>query len=189
MYGLVGIAAVYGIASARLGAGRAHPPCRSSAETPHVARDGGRGRARPDDTNRSADAGRLTKEAADEIVAHADHRGARPALAVEGATADRGRAPTGRPDDGREEHRSDRGCGGEVQDARLAAQPDSARLDARRKGQYTVFAPTDAAFAKVPKANRAALAKDKAKLRAVLLYHVKGKVTAAQAIKPSPPRR
>jgi uncharacterized surface protein with fasciclin (FAS1) repeats len=52
------------------------------------------------------------------------------------------------------------------------------------KGPFTVFAPTDAAFAKVSKATLAALGKDKAKLRAVLLYHVvKGKVTAAQAMK------
>ena len=52
------------------------------------------------------------------------------------------------------------------------------------KGPFTVFAPTDAAFAKVPKATLASLAKNKAKLRAVLLYHVvKGKVTAAQAMK------
>ena len=51
-------------------------------------------------------------------------------------------------------------------------------------GQLTVFAPTDAAFAKVPKATLAALAKDKAKLKAVLLYHVaKGKVTAAKVVK------
>lgn len=51
------------------------------------------------------------------------------------------------------------------------------------KGPYTVFAPTDAAFAKVPKSTLAALAKDKAKLRAVLLYHVaKGKLTAAKVI-------
>jgi uncharacterized surface protein with fasciclin (FAS1) repeats len=47
----------------------------------------------------------------------------------------------------------------------------------------TVFAPTDAAFAKVPKATLAGLAKNKAKLRAVLLYHVvEGKVTAAKAM-------
>ena len=53
-----------------------------------------------------------------------------------------------------------------------------------KKGPFTVFAPTDAAFAKVPKATLAALAKNKAKLRAVLLYHVvKGQVTAAQAAK------
>ena len=52
------------------------------------------------------------------------------------------------------------------------------------KGPFTVFAPTDAAFAKVPKATLASLAKNKAKLRAVLLYHVvKGNVTAAQAMK------
>ena len=52
------------------------------------------------------------------------------------------------------------------------------------KGPFTVFAPTDAAFAKVPKATLAALAKDKAKLRAVLLYHVaKGKLTAAKVVK------
>ena len=52
------------------------------------------------------------------------------------------------------------------------------------KGPFTVFAPTDAAFAKVPKATLASLAKNKTKLRAVLLYHVvKGKVTAAQAMK------
>jgi len=52
------------------------------------------------------------------------------------------------------------------------------------KGPFTVFAPTDAAFDKVPKATLASLAKNKMKLRAVLLYHVvKGKVTAAQAMK------
>jgi len=52
------------------------------------------------------------------------------------------------------------------------------------KGPFTVFAPTDAAFAKVPKSTLAALAKDKAKLRAVLLYHVaKGKLTAAKVVK------
>ena len=50
-------------------------------------------------------------------------------------------------------------------------------------GPFTVFAPTDAAFAKVPKARLASLAKNRARLRAVLLYHVvKGKVTAAQAM-------
>ncbi len=52
------------------------------------------------------------------------------------------------------------------------------------KSRFTVFAPTDAAFAKVPKATLDALAKDKAKLRAVLLYHVaKGKLTASKVIK------
>jgi uncharacterized surface protein with fasciclin (FAS1) repeats len=52
------------------------------------------------------------------------------------------------------------------------------------KGSYTVFAPTDAAFAKVPKATLQALGKDKAKLRSVLLYHVaKGKLTAGKVVK------
>ena len=52
------------------------------------------------------------------------------------------------------------------------------------KGPFTVFAPTDAAFAKVPKATLAALAHDRNKLRAVLLYHVaKGKLTAAKVVK------
>ena len=39
-------------------------------------------------------------------------------------------------------------------------------------GPFTVFAPTDEAFAKVPKETLDALAKDKAKLKAVLTYHV-----------------
>ena len=52
------------------------------------------------------------------------------------------------------------------------------------KGPFTVFAPTDTAFAKVPKATLASLAKNKAKLRGVLLYHVvRGRVTAAQVMK------
>ncbi len=46
-------------------------------------------------------------------------------------------------------------------------------------GPFTVFAPTDAAFAKVPKAQLDALLADKAKLTAVLTYHVvPGKVMA-----------
>ena len=53
-----------------------------------------------------------------------------------------------------------------------------------RPGPYTVFAPTNAAFAKVPKQTVDALLADKAKLRAVLLYHVvPGKVTAAKVVK------
>jgi uncharacterized surface protein with fasciclin (FAS1) repeats len=52
------------------------------------------------------------------------------------------------------------------------------------KGPFTVFAPTDAAFAKVPKKTLNALLKDKAQLRRVLLYHVvAGKVTAADVMK------
>ncbi len=51
-------------------------------------------------------------------------------------------------------------------------------------GPFTVFAPTDEAFAKVPAATLAALGKDKEALKAVLLYHVvAGKVMAADALK------
>ena len=52
------------------------------------------------------------------------------------------------------------------------------------KGPFTVFAPTDEAFAKIPKADLDALLKDKAKLTSVLTYHVvTGKVMAAD-VKP-----
>jgi len=51
-------------------------------------------------------------------------------------------------------------------------------------GPFTVFAPTDAAFAKIPKAKLDALLKDKAALAKVLTYHVvSGKVMAAD-VKP-----
>lgn len=51
-------------------------------------------------------------------------------------------------------------------------------------GPFTVFAPTDEAFAKVPKATLDALAADRAKLKAVLTYHVvAGKVMAADVVK------
>jgi uncharacterized surface protein with fasciclin (FAS1) repeats len=54
----------------------------------------------------------------------------------------------------------------------------------KSEGRYTIFAPSDAAFAKVPKNTLNALAGDKAKLRAVLLHHVaKGKPTAANVVK------
>ena len=50
-------------------------------------------------------------------------------------------------------------------------------------GAYTVFAPTNAAFAKVPKATLNALAKNPAQLKRVLLYHVvAGKVPAAKVV-------
>ena len=51
-------------------------------------------------------------------------------------------------------------------------------------GKLTVLAPTDKAFAKVPKATLRKLQRNKAQLRAVLLYHVvKGNVKAAQVVK------
>ena len=51
-------------------------------------------------------------------------------------------------------------------------------------GPFTVFAPTDEAFAKVPKATLDALLQDQAKLKEVLTYHVvAGKVMAADVVK------
>jgi uncharacterized surface protein with fasciclin (FAS1) repeats len=53
----------------------------------------------------------------------------------------------------------------------------------QQPGPFTVFAPTDAAFKKVPKKTLNALLRNKAKLKAVLLYHVvAGKVTAAKVV-------
>ncbi len=52
------------------------------------------------------------------------------------------------------------------------------------KGPFTVFAPTDEAFAKLPPGTLEALLADKAKLTAVLTYHVvPGKVMASDVIK------
>jgi uncharacterized surface protein with fasciclin (FAS1) repeats len=53
-------------------------------------------------------------------------------------------------------------------------------------GPFTVFAPTDAAFAKLPAGTVASLLKpeNKEKLKAILLYHVvSGKVTAGDVMK------
>ena len=52
------------------------------------------------------------------------------------------------------------------------------------KGPFTVFAPTDAAFDKVPDATLARLGRNKAALRKVLLLHVaEGRLTAAKLTK------
>jgi uncharacterized surface protein with fasciclin (FAS1) repeats len=51
------------------------------------------------------------------------------------------------------------------------------------KGPFTVFAPTDAAFAKVPKATLTKLQNDPMLLKSVLLYHVvKGSVPASTVV-------
>ena len=53
-------------------------------------------------------------------------------------------------------------------------------------GTFTVFAPTDAAFAKLPKKTLSALAANPEQLKAVLLYHVaKGELRARKVIKRS----
>lgn len=54
----------------------------------------------------------------------------------------------------------------------------------KSKGPFTVFAPTDEAFAKLPKGTVESLLKDIPKLKAVLTYHViAGKVMAADVVK------
>jgi uncharacterized surface protein with fasciclin (FAS1) repeats len=51
------------------------------------------------------------------------------------------------------------------------------------KGPFTVFAPTDEAFAKLPPGTVEALLQDKAKLTAILTYHVvSGNVKAADVV-------
>lgn len=68
----------------------------------------------------------------------------------------------------------------------LAKALDAAGLvdTLKGKGPFTVFAPTDEAFAKLPAGALDALLKDKKKLTAVLTYHVvAGKVKAADAAK------
>ncbi|HQR35891.1 MAG TPA: fasciclin domain-containing protein [Blastocatellia bacterium] len=52
------------------------------------------------------------------------------------------------------------------------------------KGPFTVFAPTDEAFAKLPAGTVEALLKDKEKLTKILLYHVvSGNVMAKDVVK------
>ncbi|MEZ5461252.1 fasciclin domain-containing protein [Dokdonella sp.] len=68
----------------------------------------------------------------------------------------------------------------------LATALDAADLIATLKGPgpFTVFAPTDAAFEKLPAGTLDGLLKDKAALTGVLTYHVvSGKVMAADVVK------
>jgi len=68
----------------------------------------------------------------------------------------------------------------------LAAALKATDLIATLKGTgpFTVFAPTDEAFAKLPKGTLDALMKDPAKLKGILLYHVvSGKVMASDVVK------
>ena len=67
----------------------------------------------------------------------------------------------------------------------LAAATAAGLVDTLKgAGPFTVFAPTDAAFAALPAGTLEALLKDPAKLKDILLYHVvAGKVTADQVVK------
>jgi len=106
------------------------------------------------------------------------------ALAVGVATATAGRATPAGPKMGEKNLVQTAIAAGQFKTLASLLQKAGLAGTLEGKGPFTVFAPTDAAFAKVPEATLASLAKNKAKLRAVLLYHVvKGKVTAAQAIK------
>ena len=86
----------------------------------------------------------------------------------------------------RQEHRRDRGRGRQLQDpGSLVGQAGLAETLATG-GTFTVFAPTDAAFAKVPKKTLATLAANPEQLKAVLLYHVaKGELRAKKVVKRS----
>jgi uncharacterized surface protein with fasciclin (FAS1) repeats len=67
-----------------------------------------------------------------------------------------------------------------VQAVQAAGLVDTLKGD----GPFTVFAPTDAAFAKLPAGTVESLLNDKQKLASILTYHVvPGRVTAAQ-VKP-----
>jgi uncharacterized surface protein with fasciclin (FAS1) repeats len=63
-----------------------------------------------------------------------------------------------------------------------ALQAAGLQQELQQGGPYTVFAPTDAAFAALPPGTVEALLQDRQALRSVLLFHVvPGRVTAAQA--------
>ena len=65
----------------------------------------------------------------------------------------------------------------------LTAVQAAGLADTLSSGSYTVFAPTNAAFAKVPSDTLSNLLNDPAMLKAVLLYHVvPGKVSAKQVM-------
>lgn len=98
-------------------------------------------------------------------------------------------------------HHKDAGCGSNrayhkdiVQTAQSAGQFNTLLTAAteaglvetlKSPGPFTVFAPTDEAFAKLPDGTVEALLADKEQLRAVLLYHVlSGRVPSAQITAP-----
>jgi uncharacterized surface protein with fasciclin (FAS1) repeats len=106
------------------------------------------------------------------------------ALAVGAAAATAGRAATASPKMGEKNLVQTAIAAGQFKTLASLLQKAGLAGTLEGKGPFTVFAPTDAAFAKVPRATLTSLAKNKVKLRAVLLYHVvRGKVTAAQVMK------
>ncbi|MBV9124727.1 MAG: fasciclin domain-containing protein [Planctomycetes bacterium] len=66
----------------------------------------------------------------------------------------------------------------------VAAVQAAGLVETLKTGHYTVFAPTDEAFAKLPAGTVEGLLKDKKALAGVLTYHVvPGKVMAADVVK------
>jgi uncharacterized surface protein with fasciclin (FAS1) repeats len=65
------------------------------------------------------------------------------------------------------------------------ALTETGLLDALKgKGPFTVFAPTDEAFSKLPEGTIESLLKDKEALKKILLYHVvSGNVTSSEVVK------
>ena len=88
---------------------------------------------------------------------------------------------------------SDAGAGSDIVDTAVAAGSFNTLVKAvqaaglvdtlKSEGPFTVFAPTDEAFAKLPAGTLEALLADKEKLTAILTYHVvAGKVMAADVV-------
>ena len=67
----------------------------------------------------------------------------------------------------------------------VKAVQEAGLVDTRKgAGPFTVFAPTDAAFAKLPAGTLEALLHDKAKLQKILTYHVVAGQVKAADVKP-----
>ena len=90
--------------------------------------------------------------------------------------------------------RTARGAAGDIVDVAVAAGSFTTLAKAlqtaglvetlKGAGPYTVFAPTDDAFAKLPAGTLEALLKDKEQLKAVLTYHVvAGRVASSDVVK------
>ena len=85
-----------------------------------------------------------------------------------------------------ERHRGHGGCRRKFKTLAAALQAADLVETLKGKGPFTVFAPTDAAFAKLPKGTVEDLLKpeNRAKLTAILTYHVvPGRVMAADVVK------
>jgi uncharacterized surface protein with fasciclin (FAS1) repeats len=71
-------------------------------------------------------------------------------------------------------------CNGNFKTLTSALKSTGLACTLRKGGQYTVFAPDDEAFAKMPKSSREDLLNDEQKLANVLKYHIVSKKFTAQ---------